>query len=105
MLEVLDLFKENCFDEKLNSILNYSSCFIVVVFFELADDDGRGYINEEKLVRLFRKNLRTEEELKFVRPAGNINMYKCLYHCSSKMYGRKRDEIRRYKDHNKVKLE
>jgi len=43
------------------------------VFFELVDDDDRGHINEDKLVHFLKKNLRSEEEIKKVKPAGFIN--------------------------------
>jgi len=53
----LDLFKEHSFEEKLK------------IFFELADEDDRGYIDEEKLVKFFKRNLRNEDERRKVRPA------------------------------------
>jgi len=43
------------------------------VFFELADDDDKGFLDEEKLIRFLKKNLRTEEERRKVRPAGFHN--------------------------------
>jgi len=42
------------------------------VFFELVDEDGRGIIDEEKLVKFFKRNLTSEEEIKKVKPAGFI---------------------------------
>jgi len=57
ILATLELFKEHSFEEK------------VIMFFELADDDERGTIDEEKLVRFFKKNLRSEEEIRKVKPA------------------------------------
>jgi len=46
---------------------------VSIVFFELADDDDKGYINEDKLFYLFKKNLRSEEDLKRLKYAGNIS--------------------------------
>jgi len=57
VMAALDLFKEHSFEEKVR------------IFFELADEDGRGSIDEEKLVKFLRKNLSSEEEIKKVKPA------------------------------------
>jgi len=72
VLAALDLFKEHSFEEKVRSKkmrLRFLLKFLQV-FFELADEDGRGSIDEEKLVKFLRKNLNSEDEIKKVRPAG-----------------------------------
>jgi Ca2+-binding EF-hand superfamily protein len=56
-IAALELFRDHSFEEKLK------------MFFELADDDDKGFLDEEKLIRLFKRNLRNEEERKRVRPA------------------------------------
>lgn len=55
ILLALELFKEHSLDEK------------VKMFFDLCDDDDAGYIEEEKLIRFFKRNLRTEAERRKVR--------------------------------------
>jgi len=57
LLTVLEWFKENSFEERLK------------MFFDLADDDDKGYINEDKLFYLFKKNLRSEEDLRKLKQA------------------------------------
>ncbi len=47
------------------------------MFFELADDDDKGYVNEDKLFYLFKKNLRSEEDLRKLKYA-SINMRRIL---------------------------
>lgn len=39
------------------------------MFFELADEDDKGFIDEEKLIKFFKRNLRNEDERRKVRPA------------------------------------
>jgi len=42
------------------------------VFFGLTDDDDKGYINEDKLFSLFKKNLRSDEDLRTLKMAGKF---------------------------------
>ena len=49
------------------------------MFFGLADDDDKGYINEDKLFSLFKKNLRSDEDLKTLKVAGKIRRGICLF--------------------------
>ena len=53
----LEMFKEHSFSEKIN------------VFFDLCDDDDAGLIDEEKLIKFFKKNLKSEDERKVMRGA------------------------------------
>ena len=44
------MFKEQSLEEKVS------------MFFDLADEEGSGYLEAEKLLRFFCKNLKNEEE-------------------------------------------
>lgn len=55
------MFKEQSLEEKVN------------MFFDLADEEGSGFLDAEKLLRFFCKNLKNEEEKNLVK--GSINQF------------------------------
>ncbi len=57
----MEMFKEQSIDEKVS------------IFFEMADEEGTGLLDADKLLRFFCKNLKTEEEKNLVK--GSINQF------------------------------
>ena len=63
----INLFKEYKIEDRVNGI----TCYQIIVFVDLCDENDDGYFDSEDLKKFFHRNLNNEEEIrtmKFVLP-------------------------------------